>query len=61
MTKKLFRATNGAIGKTDYDNASHFNVQKIGINHLADLCDVLFIWPRSRTGCHTRPADRWPL
>ena len=42
MTKKLFRATNGAIGKTDYDNASHFNVQKIGINHLADLCDVLF-------------------
>ena len=42
MTKRLYRATNGVIGKTDYDNATKFDVQKIGINDLADLCGVLF-------------------
>jgi hypothetical protein len=41
MTKRLFRATNGAIGKTGYDDASKFDVQKVGINDLADLCGVL--------------------
>ena len=38
MTKRLDRATNGAICKTDYDDALKFDVQKIGINDLADLC-----------------------
>ena len=42
MTKRLYRATNGVIGKSDYDNATKFDVQKIGINDLADLCGVLF-------------------
>ena len=42
MTKRLYRATNGVIHKSDYDNASKFDVQKIGINDLADLCGVLF-------------------
>jgi hypothetical protein len=41
MTKRLFRATNGVIGKTDYDNAVKFDVQKIGVNDLVDLCGVL--------------------
>ena len=41
MTKRLFRATNGAIGKKPYDNASKFDVQKIAINDLDDLCGVL--------------------
>jgi hypothetical protein len=41
MTKRLFRATNGAIGKHGYDNASRFDVQKIGIDDLADLAGVL--------------------
>jgi hypothetical protein len=42
MTKRLRRATNGSTYKTDYDDALKFDVQKIGINHIADLCDVLF-------------------
>jgi hypothetical protein len=42
MTKRLRKATNGVIYKTDYDDALKFDVQKIGINHIADLCDVLF-------------------
>src|ERR1700693_3177350 len=41
MTKRLYRTTNGAIGKTGYDDASKFDVQKIGINDLSDLCGVL--------------------
>jgi hypothetical protein len=50
MTKKLFRATNGATGKTDYGNASHFDVQKIAIDSLAALTEVLadLAW---RTDC----------
>ena len=42
MTKRLRRATNGSTYKTDYDDALKFDAQKIGINHIADLCDVLF-------------------
>jgi hypothetical protein len=42
MTKRLYRAANGVIDKSDYDNAIKFDVQKIGINDLADLCGVLF-------------------
>ncbi len=42
MTKRLHRATNGVIDKSNYDNATKFDVQKIGINDLADLCGVLF-------------------
>ncbi len=42
MTKRLYRAPNGKIGKTDYANATKFDVQKIGINDLVDLCGVLF-------------------
>ena len=41
MTKRLNRATNGKIDKSDYDNATQFDVQKMGINDLADLCGVL--------------------
>ena len=39
MTKRLRRATDGNNYKTDYDDALKFDVQKIGINHIADLCD----------------------
>ena len=42
MTKRLYRAANSVIDKSDYDNAIKFDVQKIGINDLADLCGVLF-------------------
>jgi hypothetical protein len=42
MTKRLFRATNGAIGKTDYGNAARFDVQKHTIGDLADLVGVLY-------------------
>lgn len=42
MTKRLYRAANGIIDKSDYNNATKFDVQKIGINDLADLCGVLF-------------------
>ena len=42
MTKRLFRATNGKIGKTDYDNATKFDVRKHAISDLADLAAVLF-------------------
>jgi hypothetical protein len=42
MTKRLFRATNGKIGKTDYDNATKFDVRKHEISDLADLAAVLF-------------------
>lgn len=41
MTKRLYRATNGKISKSGYDNASRFDVQKVAINDLADLCKVL--------------------
>ena len=41
MTKRLKKATNGVIYKTDYDDALKFDVQKAGINELADLCGVL--------------------
>ena len=30
------------IDKSPYDNATKFDVQKVGINDLADLCGVLF-------------------
>jgi len=42
MTKRLYRLTNGVIDKCGYDNATKFDVQKIRINDLADLCGVLF-------------------
>ncbi len=42
MTKRLYRTINGVIDKSSYDNATKFDVQKIGINDLADLCGVLF-------------------
>lgn len=41
MTKRLFRATNGRIGKTSYDNALRFDVQKISLRDLSDLVHVL--------------------
>lgn len=41
MTKRLYRATNGKISKSGYDNASRFDVQKVAINDLTDLCKVL--------------------
>ena len=41
MTKRLKKATNGVIYKTDYDDALKFDVQKFGVNELADLCGVL--------------------
>ena len=54
MTKRLYRATNGAIRKTDYDDPSHFDVQKIGINDLADLCRVLLGAARRADRCVIR-------
>ena len=42
MTKRLRRATDGSTYKTDYDDALKFDAQKIGVRHIADLCDVLF-------------------
>ena len=37
MTKKLFRATNGAIGKTGYGDGYKFDVQKCAIDDLVLL------------------------
>lgn len=41
MTKRLYRATNGAIGKSGYDRAYTFDVKKDPIDCLADLAEVL--------------------
>ena len=41
LTKRLFVATNGAIGKKGYDSPTKFDVQKIAIDDLADLVGVL--------------------
>jgi hypothetical protein len=41
MTKRLFRATNGVIGKVGYGNAVKFDVQKHPVSNLADLATVL--------------------
>ena len=41
MTKRLFRTTDGATGKMDYDKAYKFDVQKIPVSGLTDLCGVL--------------------
>lgn len=41
MTKRLFVATNGAIGKTGYDNGLKFDVEVVPLNDLSDLAAVL--------------------
>ena len=50
MTKKLFRATNGVIGKTSYGDGYKFDVQKCAIDDLGDLTQMLhnLAW---RTDC----------
>jgi hypothetical protein len=41
MTKRLYRATNGATGKTDYDDATTFDVEKIRVATFGDLAELL--------------------
>ena len=42
MTKRLFRASDGATGKTSYDKASVFDAVTQRVNGLGDLAEVLY-------------------
>ena len=41
MTKRLFRGSDGATGKTSYDKASVFDAVTQRVNGLSDLAEVL--------------------